>query len=233
MLVLIFNMGSILFANVKKAQNTLDSGKNANSWYFLTGAGVGGSRHFSDINQNVSSIGFHLSTAVGYYLQNLYAFEIGSITSFNEFRNVELDGMEIIEEEADLLAWHTIFNFGIRAQIPIFKPTNYINPFLKIFYGYGMSVAYFKDVSGINTGLLKYRMHQEGPIFGFSVSNIFNLFNNNKQVWFIEFTSVYQIFRESYAVSYVGGVSEIHRSAPTQNNNYFIHGSFSIGIRLF
>jgi len=221
------------FSKSNEDKNSFFKKNKDDNWYFLVGTGFSGSIYSSNITKTRASTGLHLSTSVGYYANNSYAIEVGSITSFNEFDSISMEGFSTQENQAELIAWNTAFFWGVKVRFPGIRSSNLFSPFIKVFYGYGVSVAFLENLSDKNKEMEKYRMHQEGPLFGVSISNIFNTYKKHKGVWFIEFTLIRQIYWNRYAVNKTGTVATIEKSEPTHNNDYSIQGHISVGMNLF
>ena len=211
-----------------------NTNSNLNGWYFLVGTGFSVSIYESDASLTTRSNagGMHLSTSIGYFSNNSYSIEIGSVTSLNEFDKIYMKGADSVTNSVEMTAWNSIFFWSIRARFPRIKPTNNISPFIKIFYGYGSSVGFLHNPPEENKALGDVRMHQEGPLFGISFSNIFNTLNS-QQVWFIELTFLRQIFWERFAIDNSGVVATIIKSEPTNNNDTMMQLHISIGTNIF
>jgi hypothetical protein len=216
----------------------------ADGWYCLGGAGYSlftidnpeHSRHYYPTAFNVSS-------ALGYHSPGGYAYEFGSyidVVDINDFKAQRANAGQIDPNfqsvnEMDLIAWNTVFYIGIRARFPnVIRPTNNFNPYAKIFYGRGVTVYFPGDTDDdeATTNLSDKRIHMEGAVFGFSISNVFNMYNK-KPIWFLELTFQTQMYRDMFFVQENGDLDlELNKAPATDGSLYYVL-RLTIGSRFF
>ena len=203
-----------------------------NGWYFLTGIGfTGGFIVTNDFSERASG-GGHISTAIGYNAMNAYGIEIGSLVSFNIYDGLPAVGDITTEDNYNVIVWDTAFYWGIRARIPQIIPSDNINPYVKLFLGYGQSVGFITDIEIEEYSYLKeVRLHNEGPLYGFSLGNIFNT-KDSSSIWFIEFTLLLQLHWDTHIVESSEELPVIVESKSTTDNKRILRGNLSIGVRL-
>lgn len=224
----------------KLYDNMLFTRTDFNGWYML--GGVGYSLLNIDApgyNRDFYPMGMNISSSLGYVTEGLYSFEFGSfidllnIDHFNSKRFEPLDPLFKEVDEVEGINWNTIFYLGIRARIPGLKVNNDFNPYMKVFYGRGVSVLFLDtDDHEVNKTIDDRRFQFEGFVFGFSLSNIFNMFND-KPLWYAELTFSTQMTNEYFYVEEAGELPTEIKNDATNDSSLFYLLRLTIGSRFF
>lgn len=202
-------------------------------WELL--AGVGGTRSQLVTDNQETELeghGAHFSTAVGYCDLQAYCLEVGSLVSFNYYDEMEVDYLDQ-EFDIDLWMWETALYLAVRARVPGTRPKGHFDPWIKLLSGYGAGVGYpsWSGLAG-HDEILEMRVHQEGPLYGLS---LMNLFNNEKagRLWFVEVSAITQIYWNAWLVRSGGILPEVSKASKTNGNPYSLLLSATLGFRVF
>lgn len=233
--LLVLVLAGTLFAggNNGVAEHAMGVDRWNNGWELLFGAGGTRSQLVTD-NQGVEIEGHggHISTAVGHCDLEAYCLEVGSLVSFNYYDEMEVEYLDQ-EFDLDLWMWETALYLAIRARVPGTRPHGHFDPWIKLLSGYGAGVGYptWSSLSG-QYEILDMRVQQEGPLYGVSLSN---LFNNEKhgRLWFIEISAITQMYWNSWIVKSGGVLPEIKQTQKTNGNPYSFLMSATVGFRIF
>lgn len=201
-------------------------------WVFIGALGVTGARTVSNTNSQRAMIGPNVSTSVGYCENQSYCIEVGSITSANFYDRIEkrTQGRDVI---ASLVMWETSYFLSTRVKIPVIQPTDLFNPAFKLLGGYGNSVSFIRDIDDADISSREdLRIHNEGPLMGYSVMFFFNAYNDSIP-WFIEITTILQMHWKSYFVEPEGVVPVISEKGYTEENLRVTRLNINVGMIIF
>ena len=202
-------------------------------WELLSGMGATRSQLVTNNQEiEIEGKGGHFSTAVGYCDLQAYCLEVGSLVSFNYYDELEVEFTDQ-EFDIDLWMWETALYLAVRARVPGTRPRGHFDPWIKLLSGYGASVGYptWSSLKG-RDDVLDTRVHQEGPLYGLS---LMNLFNNERagRLWFVEISVITQIYWNSWMVKSGGILPEITQTSKTDGNPYSLLLSGTLGFRVF
>ncbi|MCP4138145.1 MAG: hypothetical protein GY754_44695 [bacterium] len=235
----------IMRARVKIAQSEADNRFASKKWhqgpYFLLGLGPSGMTSITNDSKNRSIAGGHILASIGVWTYNAFGIEVGAIINLSYFH--DMTDYNFIEESNGLYRkvrvdginsymWDTSFYHGIMFRDPFLIPTDLINLYGKIFIGYGKSVYW---VNNFPEGLLSDeidRFYNEGALFGISIGNVFNAFNDST-VWYIQFSIFAKLYNDMIAVKDGGVLPEEISSQQNTTNMYLVQMHLTVGIRLY
>jgi hypothetical protein len=210
-----------------------DPGKWKSGFYLLAGTGPSVGIYDTEYTEKeISSLGMNIYTSFGYYRNNFFALEIGSIVTFLYHFGVPIQGFQRYEDDANVLSWNSSFFAAIRTRVPLVGHTNNFNPFVKTIIGRGSSVGFITGLDRENHDLKKFRLNQEGPVFGFSLGNMFNS-RSSGRLWFVEFTYILQIYRVRYMVEDDEELPIVAGSEKLDDRDKLHQYMFTVGMRIF
>lgn len=203
-------------------------------WSMLVGAGFSRSRYVTE-NEHVeqSGKGPNLATAVG-YCDSTSCLELGSLVSFNYYADMQTtlhEGKDTLSVDAWM--WETALFLALRSRIPGVPEMGNFNPWIKFLGGYGASVGYSSRIHKPGMDSLKsWRIQDEGPLFGMSLSNIFGRYRPGR-IWFVEGTMLLQLHWNSWLVKSGGLLPSIQNTYHSAGNPYSVLLNLTVGIRAF
>lgn len=209
-------------------------------WSLLAGSGITRSRYYTE-NETIEQEGYgpNVMTSVGYCDRDAYCLELGSIVSFNYYKDMfaTMPGGNGLEDSVRLDAWfwETALFFSIRARLPHYHQHRQFNPWIKLLSGYGASVGYpgnqIRDPQ-VRDRVKGMRLQTEGPLFGLSLMNVFNNDRPGK-LWFVESTVMTQLNWKSWLVKDGGLLPVVAHSGATDGNPYTLLFNLTVGVRIF
>jgi|GEM_PF-3266873 len=228
------------------SQAIADNNYAATKWhpkhYFAIGTGLSALASITHSEENKSIAGIHFYTALGYWVFDAVGLELGAIISFGYFHDVtitqyieETDGSLTPHtlEDFHSLMWDSSFFWGVMVRLPFTRRTDTINLYLKLFQGYGTSVYWLFDKEEEDVlNKEATRFFSEGVLFGFSIGNIFNAFNE-KTTWFLQLSVHFKMYQESLAIKDGEVLPETLSKIENRNNAHLIQISLTAGIRLY
>ncbi|MGL1937339.1 MAG: hypothetical protein OCD01_20105 [Fibrobacterales bacterium] len=197
-------------------------------WYYLVSTGLNGGSMIANHDKTDGNVGMHIGTAIGYASRSLYSFEIGSMVAVDFYD--EIPAQNANEELGKMVFWNTKFFWAVRFLLPNVTITPTFMPYVKLLQGWGKGVGFLFALDEGYEKLAPYRFQFEGPLFGFSIGNMFNPIAGTP--WFVEFTTTLQTFWNGYQIDGNSVVPEIKRVEMTENSRLF-HFALSVGVNLF
>ncbi len=155
----------------------------------------------------------------------------------------------------DAHLWDSSFYMSLNVRFPFVKRTDLLNPYLRLLVGYGVSVYWIKNVpdslvvqllsAGYSESIFwlnclpdsvwtrsRDRFQSDGPVFGVSIGNMFNAFND-KTVWYLQVTVLAKMYREVIAVKDGAVIPTKMANFNNINNNHIVQLHLTAGIRFF
>lgn len=213
-------------------------------WLLTSGVGVTHSYLFTENEaEEQQGIGPHLSTSVGYCDHDAYCLEAGSLVGFLYYDGYQSaassysglfsgDTSLFTGQKYDVWMWETALYAAIRARVPGTRPRGQFDPWIKLMSGYGANVGYLASWSKGYDSLEGMRIQDEGPLFGVSLSNLFN--NEGRgRVWFLEWSMLIQLHWNSWLIKPNGILPTVAGTSKTDGNPYSTLISLSVGYRVF
>ncbi|MBN1531286.1 MAG: hypothetical protein JXA20_01355 [Spirochaetes bacterium] len=218
-------------------------------WYMTTGLGYSLVRSISNDTQNKSYAGCHVMPAVGYWFGDHLGIEVGAIISFGYFHDMTVVNYQMMADgvyhyfridDFSAYMWDTSLYLGILLRLPFFNDSETVNPFLRLFSGYGMSVFWLRGLrapeylEAFSEEIDDYtiRFHGEGYITGLGLGNVFPG-SGGFPCWFLQLTLVLELFQDIVTIRDGGVLPQELYSVKNRNNLHNVHVHLSAGIRFF
>lgn len=185
--------------------------------HMFAGAGVNGSFYNSEYEKQNEGLGVNFLTNFGYYFDDKWAFELGSMVKANYVQ--------------DTYIWDTLLTSGLRYRFQKFPWTNSKGIYARLFAGRAPTVAYTKQAPSVVTRTKASRIQFDGPVFGFALGNMYD--SKDGKVWFVEYGFSFQTLDHVRGINNDGEVpvTVFNKRNTDEIRIYSLY--FNIGILVF
>lgn len=216
-------------------QNTLPSAilspisQNNDNWgdglQLFAGLGVNSVTLFNTNEKQDLGIGLNIKSELVYAFSPTWAAELGSYVRFNDTQG--------------FLIWDTILSVGVRRTLPKFGSESLGQPYARLFLGQGPSAVYIDDVQVSkeqqqpNSDYGEFsKLQLYGTVIGVGLG-FMKKEKKSKDLWFSEFTLMYQTFYKEEQVRMDADVPVVVGKEKIVGDAQTINIAWSIGIRMF